>query len=190
MVGMVLHVGAGADQDLPRAADLPGTDLKGAVTERACDLGDGEACRGVDWWHYFGERAAPRTSRSPPHTSSRVRQPPASTWHPCRIGRSSALRKTRRRRANSKSAPACDLNDPMGCKLCEESQRAGPRASVARLFRLGVTMLLQQTAQLVVGETEGFGRPALMALGTGQSGVDQAQLVEAHGFRKTARNRP
>lgn len=36
---------------------------------------------------------------------------------------------------------ARDLNDPMGCELREEPQRAGPSASGARLFRLGITML-------------------------------------------------
>jgi hypothetical protein len=29
------------------STDLPGTGVKGAVTERACDLGEGEACRGI-----------------------------------------------------------------------------------------------------------------------------------------------
>ena len=106
LVGTEYHIGAGADQDLPGTADLPGTDVESAPAAWATAKPAAASAGGMS----SEKRAAPRTSRSPPHTSSRAatraRQPTAPTWRPCRIGRSPALGKTRRRRATSKSAPA------------------------------------------------------------------------------------
>jgi TPR repeat protein len=133
LVGTEYHIGAGADQDLPRAADLPGTDVEGDVTERACDLVDGEACRGIGWWHASGEEGCTKdVALASAHfikgcdkgaATSCIDMASLQDWAQSGFGEDKApARKFYKR--------ACDLNDPMGCELREEPQARGPEPHV------------------------------------------------------------
>jgi TPR repeat protein len=133
LVGTEYHIGAGADQDLPRAADLPGTDVEGDVTERACDLVDVEACRGIGWWHASGEEGCTKdVALASAHfikgcdkgaATSCIDMASLQDWAQSGFGEDKApARKFYKR--------ACYLNDPMGCELREEPQARGPEPQV------------------------------------------------------------
>lgn len=101
--------------------------VKRAVVDRACEMGDGEACRGIAWWHVLGEEG-------------RVKDIALAETHfvaGCDKGASISCIDIGSLKdwaefgfAENKTAArgyykrACDLGDPLGCKLHEESQRA------------------------------------------------------------------
>lgn len=100
-----------------------------SVTERACELGDGEACRGIAWWHVFGEEG-------------RTKDVSLATAHfiaGCDKGASNACIDIAslhdwaqfgfpedKNSARAFYQRACDLNDPLGCELLKESGSAKP----------------------------------------------------------------
>ncbi len=152
-----LETGKGTPQDLAAAADLyhwlceqgnprmcqqaarvevaaapkglPGTDVTSAVTERACDLGDGEACRGIGWWHVFGEEGRRKDlALASAHfikgcdkgaATSCIDLASLQEWAQFGFAQDKASARRFYKRA-------CDLEDPIGCKLLEESARAVP----------------------------------------------------------------
>ena len=111
------------------STDLPVTDVKGAVTERACDLGDGEACRGIGWWHVFGEEGRKKdVALASAHfikgcikgaATSCIDIASLQDWAKFGFAEDKASARRFYKRA-------CDLKDPMGCELLEESKRLAP----------------------------------------------------------------
>ncbi len=60
-------------------------------------------------------------------------------------------------------------------------------AGTGSLRTLGIAMLFEQPAQLVIGQAEGVCRLALMPPGIGERAIDQLHLEEADGIFKAAR---
>ena len=109
--------------------DIPDTEVKGAVTERACDLGDGEACRGIGWWYVFGEEGRKKdVALASAHfikgcikgaATSCIDIASLQDWAKFGFAEDKASARRFYKRA-------CDLNDPVGCELLEESKRLSP----------------------------------------------------------------
>jgi uncharacterized protein len=150
-----LEAGKGTPQDLAAAADLyhwlcgqgdpgmcqrtarievatasedhPGTDVKGAVAERACELGDGESCRGIGWWHVFGEEGRQKDlALASAHFIKGCDKGAATAcidigslhdWAQFGFAEDKAAARAWYKRA-------CDLKDNTGCELLAESMRA------------------------------------------------------------------
>lgn len=101
--------------------------VKRAVIDRACEIGDGEACRGIAWWHVFGEEG---------HAKD-IALAEAHFIAGCDKGASNACidvgslkdwaqfgMPEDKRAALGYYKRACDLGNPIGCKLQTESKGA------------------------------------------------------------------